>query len=176
VLGLVVLVLWLRGGAWQGRIVAGILATCWPFVAWAYLLARYDTINWAASYFAAGYGVFRPRAAASAEIPQVTLEEPALNLDDPFSDRQGRSNTHGSALQMRRELFFYNTRIIEFACERCDGDGQQLVGGGFRICRCYCSLSHGNRLVRASGHRGGRRSDYALVASTQPVVLPYRSE
>jgi hypothetical protein len=32
-------------------------ATCWLFVAWAYLLARYDTINWAASYFAAGYAV-----------------------------------------------------------------------------------------------------------------------
>jgi hypothetical protein len=40
-----------------GRIVAVILATCWLFVAWAYLLARYDTINWAASYFAAGYAV-----------------------------------------------------------------------------------------------------------------------
>jgi Family of unknown function (DUF6064) len=52
-----VLVLWLRGGAWQGRIVAGILAACWLFVAWAYLLARYDTINWAASYFAAGYAL-----------------------------------------------------------------------------------------------------------------------
>ena len=57
VLGLAVLVLWLRGGAWQGRTVAVILATCWLFVAWAYLLARYDTINWAASYFAAGYAV-----------------------------------------------------------------------------------------------------------------------
>jgi Family of unknown function (DUF6064) len=49
VLGLAVLVLWLRGGALQGRIVAVILAT--------YLLTRYDTINWAASYFAAGYAV-----------------------------------------------------------------------------------------------------------------------
>jgi Family of unknown function (DUF6064) len=57
VLGLAVLILWLRGGAWQGRIVAGILAACWLFVAWAYLLARYDSINWAASYFAAGYAV-----------------------------------------------------------------------------------------------------------------------
>ena len=55
VLGLAVLVLWLRGGAWQGRVIAVILAICWLFVAWAYLLARYDTINWAASYFAAGY-------------------------------------------------------------------------------------------------------------------------
>src|SRR5262249_10853743 len=43
-------------GAWQGRTIAAILATCWLFVAWNYLLARY-TINWAASYFAAGYAV-----------------------------------------------------------------------------------------------------------------------
>src|SRR5262249_2116848 len=57
VLGLVVLVLWLRGGAWQGHAVVIILASCWLFVAWAYLLARYDTINWAASYFAAGFAV-----------------------------------------------------------------------------------------------------------------------
>jgi hypothetical protein len=57
VLGLAVLVLWLRGGAWQGRFVAIILATCWLFVAWAYLLAHYDTINWAATYLAAGFAV-----------------------------------------------------------------------------------------------------------------------
>ena len=57
VLGFAVLVLWLLGGAWQGRTIAAILATCWLFVAWAYLLARYDTINWAAGYFAAGYAV-----------------------------------------------------------------------------------------------------------------------
>jgi hypothetical protein len=56
-LGLAVLALWLRGGTWQGRAVAVILAACWLFVAWAYLLARYDTINWAASYFAAGFAL-----------------------------------------------------------------------------------------------------------------------
>jgi Family of unknown function (DUF6064) len=57
VLGLAVLLLWLRGGAWQGRTVAVILASCWLFVAWAYLLVRYDTINWAASYFAGAFAV-----------------------------------------------------------------------------------------------------------------------
>jgi hypothetical protein len=36
---------------------AVILASCWLFVAWAYLLAHYDTINWAASYLAAGFAV-----------------------------------------------------------------------------------------------------------------------
>jgi hypothetical protein len=57
VLGLVVLASWLRGGAWQGRIIAAILAACWLWVAWAYLVRRYDTINWAASYFAIGFAV-----------------------------------------------------------------------------------------------------------------------
>jgi len=56
-LGLAVLLLWLRGGAWLGRFAVIILAVCWLFVAWAYLLARYDTINWAASYFAAGFAI-----------------------------------------------------------------------------------------------------------------------
>jgi hypothetical protein len=56
-LGLAVLVLWLRGGAWRGRAIAAMLAACWLFVAWAYLLLRYDTINWAAGYFAAAFAV-----------------------------------------------------------------------------------------------------------------------
>jgi hypothetical protein len=56
-LGLAVLVLWLRGGAWQGRAVAAVLAACWVFVAWAYLLVRYDTINWAGSYFAVAFAI-----------------------------------------------------------------------------------------------------------------------
>jgi hypothetical protein len=34
---------------------AAALALCWLWVAWAYLLERYDTINWAARYFAAGF-------------------------------------------------------------------------------------------------------------------------
>jgi hypothetical protein len=57
VLGLTVLALWLRGGSWRGRAIAGILAVCWLWVAWAYLLVRYDTINWAASYFAFGFAI-----------------------------------------------------------------------------------------------------------------------
>jgi hypothetical protein len=54
-LGLVILATWLRGRARQGRIIAAILAACWLWVAWAYLVRRYDTINWAASYFAGGF-------------------------------------------------------------------------------------------------------------------------
>jgi hypothetical protein len=56
-LGFIVLALWLRGGPWHGRAIAVILAACWLWVAWAYLLLRYETINWAARYFAVGFAV-----------------------------------------------------------------------------------------------------------------------
>jgi uncharacterized protein DUF6064 len=56
-LGAAILFLLLRDTAWRGRAVAAILAACWLWVAGAYLLARYDTINWAASYFAVGFAI-----------------------------------------------------------------------------------------------------------------------
>ena len=56
-LGFIVLALWLSGGPWHGRAIALILASCWLWVAWAYLLLRYETINWAARYFAVGFAV-----------------------------------------------------------------------------------------------------------------------
>jgi hypothetical protein len=56
-LGLALLVLLFGGGAWRGRAIAAILAACWLWVAWAYLLERYDTINWAARYFAIAFTV-----------------------------------------------------------------------------------------------------------------------
>jgi hypothetical protein len=56
-LGLAILVLLLRDVAWRGRAIAAVLAACWLWVAWAYLLERYDTINWAGSYFAVGFAV-----------------------------------------------------------------------------------------------------------------------
>ena len=56
-LGAAILGLLLRDTAWRGRAIAAILATCWLWVAWAYLLQRYDTINWAASYFAGGFAL-----------------------------------------------------------------------------------------------------------------------
>jgi hypothetical protein len=70
-LGLAVVVLIRRAPAWSGRAVAATLIACWLFVAWAYLLERYDTINFAARYYAIGFalqaallawtGVFRDR-------------------------------------------------------------------------------------------------------------------
>ena len=56
-LGLAMLAMVVRGAAWSGRAVAAILAALWLFVAWAYLLQRYDTINWAARYFAIGFAL-----------------------------------------------------------------------------------------------------------------------
>lgn len=54
-LGLALLVLLRRGGAWRGRAIAAILAAVWLWVAWAYLIERYSTINWMAQYLAVGF-------------------------------------------------------------------------------------------------------------------------
>ena len=54
-LGIAMLVCLFRTEAWQGRVVTTILAVCWLWVAWAFHLERYATINWAANYFAAGF-------------------------------------------------------------------------------------------------------------------------
>jgi hypothetical protein len=56
-LGLAILWLARRGGAWRSRLIAAILTGCWLWVAWAYHLQRYATINWAATYFAAGFAL-----------------------------------------------------------------------------------------------------------------------
>lgn len=53
----ILILLWLQRLSWGRRAVATILIGAWLFVAWAYLLQRYDTINWAARYFAAGFGL-----------------------------------------------------------------------------------------------------------------------
>jgi hypothetical protein len=56
-LGAAILGLLLCDTAWRGRVIAAILAACWLWVAWAYLLQRYDAINWAASYFSIGFAL-----------------------------------------------------------------------------------------------------------------------
>jgi len=55
VLGLAILLLLHRGGTRQGVIVSAILSAGWLWTAWGYLLGYYDTINWAARYFAIGF-------------------------------------------------------------------------------------------------------------------------
>jgi hypothetical protein len=57
VLGVAILGLLLRGGVLRGRVIAAVLAICWLWVAWAYFLKRYETINWAAEYFAVGFAI-----------------------------------------------------------------------------------------------------------------------
>jgi len=52
--GAAVLVLALQGRA---RAAWAMLAACWLWVAWAFLLARYATINWAAPWFAAAFAI-----------------------------------------------------------------------------------------------------------------------
>jgi hypothetical protein len=47
----------LRGGAASGRLAAILLAPCWLWVAWAFHAERYATINSAAPWFAAGFGI-----------------------------------------------------------------------------------------------------------------------
>ncbi|HVT45565.1 MAG TPA: DUF6064 family protein [Thermoanaerobaculia bacterium] len=58
VAGVAVLAVVLRRGDQRGgRLVAAILATEWLWVAWAFHLQRYATINWAARWFALGFVV-----------------------------------------------------------------------------------------------------------------------
>jgi hypothetical protein len=57
--GLAVLASMVRdGGRWRSA-ASVLLAACWVWVAWAFLLGRYATINWAAAWFA---GVFLAQA------------------------------------------------------------------------------------------------------------------
>lgn len=54
-LGLLILVLLRRGGPVAGPAVAAILAACWAWVAIAFHLDRYATINWTAPWVAAAF-------------------------------------------------------------------------------------------------------------------------
>jgi hypothetical protein len=56
-IGLVILWRLHRTGARQGFVVAAILSVAWLWTAWGYLLEHYDTINWAARYFAVGFSI-----------------------------------------------------------------------------------------------------------------------
>jgi len=41
----------------RARVIPAMLGALWLWVAWAYLLTHYDTINWAAKYFAAAFAI-----------------------------------------------------------------------------------------------------------------------
>jgi hypothetical protein len=53
--GLAIPALLRRPGMVLGRVIAALLGACWLWVAIAFHLERYATINWAAGYFAAGF-------------------------------------------------------------------------------------------------------------------------
>jgi len=55
--GLALLVVSLQGRAWAARAACAMLAACWLWVAWAFHLQRYATINWAAAGFAAAFAI-----------------------------------------------------------------------------------------------------------------------
>jgi hypothetical protein len=46
-----------RQPPWRGRAIAVLLAAAWLFVAWAWLLERYDGINFAGRWFAAAFAL-----------------------------------------------------------------------------------------------------------------------
>ena len=55
--GAAILVLIRSRIASSGRVIAVLLAACWLWVAWAFHWQRYETINWAAGYFAVGFAI-----------------------------------------------------------------------------------------------------------------------
>lgn len=56
-IGLAILGLLARDAGARARIAAALLASVWAWVAWAFHLERYATINAAAVYFAVGFGI-----------------------------------------------------------------------------------------------------------------------
>ena len=55
VIGLVIVALLIGKRGHRDRIIAGLLAACWLWIAWAFHYQRYAQINWAASWFAAAF-------------------------------------------------------------------------------------------------------------------------
>jgi hypothetical protein len=79
------ILLLLRGGTpWQGRAIFAILAGCWLWVAWAYLYERYDTINWAASYFAIAFAL-----QAALLLWRAGFPAPSIRLRSDMASRVG---------------------------------------------------------------------------------------
>ena len=54
-IGFAIVALLIGHRAHRDRLVAGLLALCWLWVAWAFLYQRYAQINWAATWFAAAF-------------------------------------------------------------------------------------------------------------------------
>lgn len=72
--GITILLFLLRGGTGRARAALAILAAAWLWVAWAFLLQRYDTINWVARYFAVGFALHALLLAGWAAMGRPRLE------------------------------------------------------------------------------------------------------
>ncbi len=72
--GITILLFLLRGGTGRARAALAILAAAWLWVAWAFLLQRYDTINWVARYFAVGFALQALLLAGWAAMGRPRLE------------------------------------------------------------------------------------------------------
>ena len=56
-IGLAIVALLFGNHRARERIVAGLLAVCWLWIAWAFHYQRYAQINWAATWFAAAFAI-----------------------------------------------------------------------------------------------------------------------
>ena len=74
--GLALLALPWLGGRHRGRVAAAILALCWAWVAWGFLYQRYQTINWAAVWIAAAFGVQAVLLAAAVATDRLAPQRP----------------------------------------------------------------------------------------------------
>lgn len=75
---LAVLALLRRPGAASARIVAGLLAAAWFWVAWSYHRVHYAPINWAAEYYAIGFAAQALLLLGSAAIPGRLVASPDI--------------------------------------------------------------------------------------------------
>jgi hypothetical protein len=82
--GLAVAAMLWKPRSWQGLVAAVLLAACWLWIAWAYFLTRYATINWAAPYIAAAFA-----AEASLLVLLGAAGRFSLSPDAHWSDRVG---------------------------------------------------------------------------------------
>jgi hypothetical protein len=73
-MGLAILALLMSQLKHRGRIVAGLLAVAWLWIAWAFLYDRYSQINWVAPWFAAAFALQALLLVATAVVGRIEFE------------------------------------------------------------------------------------------------------
>ena len=173
-LGAVVMALRRRGGERAGRAIAGILAVCWLWVAWAFHWQRYASINLVAGYFAWAFvvqallllwlGVVRGRLTpvpATTRLQQrvgLSLLLLALLLLPLMSPLLGRSWTQAEMFGMAPDPTALATiGVLLFA-------GARPVWGLFPIPVAWCLISGGTLWAMES-------PDFAVVPLASLLAL-----